>query len=324
MNKTTSQTVLVLAVIIAALYIGTNGFKSIGTTSLGSTTQTGSYTGAQTLRVGAGYTNYNKLGTPNTSVATTYYVYQGSSLNGQSAVDLETTSASGLSLTTNVVTPGPYVIVYGDNSHYLDTYTVVNVQPGVQATPAGVSIINYTAPTVTFGNGSVAYPTASSYAVFHGVSASSALVQPVMEIKGGSQNGGDAMGELAVVQYNSVAIAGQSLINIGCPGATQAPSAMLPTPTYIGGQNAQVGFIIPQTGHNQVVLCNPQISTTTGFPTQPASFNTLIGVTVYPITNYNLNGQWYPNVVVNPSTSAGTAIIAGVGSTVAYSVNSLA
>lgn len=326
MNKNETNAVILVAALVLVAYFATGGFKSIGgTTGVGSTTiPVGSYTGSQTIRYGAGFINYNKLGNPNQSVAiSTVTVYAGTALTGQAPyATLAATLTGGLNQTSQTFAPGPYIIVYHNNVNYLDTYSTFTVQPGVSSTTAGALVYNYTTPTVTFGNGTVAYPTTSN-TVFHVVGQSAPLVQPVLEIKAGSQNGGNAAGELVVMAYNSVAINGGSQLSPGCPGQTAAsPTLSLPTPTYVNGQNNQVGYVIPQTGHNQVVLCNPVISTTTGFA-QTAASNTPIGVMVYPITNYLLSGTWYPNVVVNPSTSAGTAIIAGVGSSTAFYANAL-
>jgi hypothetical protein len=313
--------VLVVVILVAGILVaGSQGWLSQGNKVIKGPNSTttisvgGIYTSTQVLRIGAGYINLNLIGTPNTSVATTYTIYEGSSLNGQPSIETGTTSAAGLTTSTsaNGVIPGPYVVVYGDNVHYLLTYAVGQVTAGVQATPIGALVVNYTTPTVTAGNGVTAYPTASN-AIFHNVVASEGLTQPVLEIKSGSQSTGVAMGSLVVVTYNSAAVNGGSQLSLGCAGETSAPAAMLPTPTYVNGQNQQVGFIIPQLNHNQVLLCSPTITTTSGF-----AANSFVGIEDYPITNYNLNGVWYPNVVTNPSTSAGTPIIAGQGSSYAY------
>jgi hypothetical protein len=283
------------------------------------TTTTGQAPGvAQHLLIGAGFLNLNKLGNPNISVAVAYTTYPGSSLQGQASIDSGTTSASGLSVPANQPSLSigqPYVTVYGDNTHYLLGYSVATVGTGA-TTGDGALLTNYTAPTVTFGNGTTSYPTTSSTS-FHVVVASSGLTQPIMEIKGGSQAGGlpGSQGELLVFSGNTVAINFQTLSS-GCTGATAAPASALPQIPYTGASGGQVGFYITAPVHNQVIICNPQISTTSSY-----AANTPIAVYAYAVTNYNLNGNWYPGVVVNPSTSAGTAIIAGVGSTTAFNAN---
>lgn len=342
-NKHSTNTAAVwvvglIIVVSVVMYAGTNGFKTSfnisGTPTTGGSTQIN--TGlpctsvTQTPQVSVKYPNPTLSPSGQLSLvasqAINAYTQPGSTTPAATA----TSSSSAPVALSGLNCGSTYLITAGSStSGYFLNGTTFTLQQGATNPQVTVIAPQYTAPTLTFSNGSVA-STPASQAFFHNVVASQTL-SAVVYVQAGQYNDSEGPAALTIT-YNSLAvtpsISGLSPTGQPVPAPTFITSnAGITKYATVGSQNSQLTWLIPASSNFYYNSGTSGLSQTQGGAgitvtlktTSGYVANTIVGVQYTAGTNFfsTYSGTLLADQFVNPQTQgnlyAPTAATSAIG-----------